>query len=496
MTAGGPFFLALDAGTSAVKAALFDSAGHQLAAAGAEYRLEYPYPDWVELDPEVYWQATQTAIATVLRRSEVDPEAIPAMGVTSQGETLITLDEVGRPLRKAIVWLDNRAREEAGRIAEAFDPEEVYRRTGQQEIVPCWTATKILWLRSHEPHVFAAAARFLMVQDYIVYRLTGRFVSDHALNPSTLYYDLTSGDWWTSMLEFLEVPRSRLPELVFSGTPVASVQGVAGLGAGTSVVTTPIDQISGALGAGNLSSGIITETTGSAMAICATCNGPRYDPQRRIGLYRHALPDSYALLPWVPTAGMLFSWFREHFGGERDFAELEREAWSAPPGSEGLLILPHLNGTFAPEVNPSARGVFYGVTLGHTRGHFIRAIFEAIAFMLRDQMDILESLSVPVEQICSLGGGARSDLWLQIKANVLDRPVVTTEIEEVAALGVAIIAATAAGVYPDFSVAIDEMVRYQRRFFPEPESVGRYAEAFARYRELNRLLVPTFGVDS
>lgn len=487
-----PCFLALDAGTSSVKAALFDIVGQQLAVHAAAYQLEHPRPDVVELDPDCYWQAAREAIRAVLRHACVAPAAVSALGVTSQGETLIVLDQDGRPLRKAIVWLDNRAVEEARQIAESFDAETVYRLTGQHEIVPCWTAAKILWLRRNEPEVFARAGRYLMVADYLLYKLTGRYVTDHALNPSTLYYDLTRDDWWERMLAFLGIRRDQLPQPVCSGTPVGVVNADVGLPANTKVVTAPIDQIAGAVGAGNLAPGMITETTGSVMAICATCKSPHYDPQRRLGLYRHARPGTYALLPWVPTAGLLYRWFRDTLGGGLDFGELDREAASVAPGAEDLMVLPHLNGAFSPDSNPAARGVFHGISLAHGRAHFVRAILESIAFMLRDQIELLESLDVPVERICALGGGASSDLWLQIKADILQREVVTCETREVTALGVAMLAATGAGAYPTLDEAAVNMVRFNKSFLPQCEHRATYDALFETYRKLNRIILPTF----
>lgn len=493
MNAHSPLFLALDAGTSSVKASIFDLDGRQVAAHAAEYALEHPRPDWVELNPEIYWTAAQSAIRAVLSAEGVRPEAIAALGVTSQGETLIMLDREGRPLRKAIVWLDNRADAEARAIAAAFDPETVYRVTGQQEIVPCWTAAKLLWVQRHEPEVFARASRFLMVQDYLVYRLTGRFVSDHALNPSTLYYDLTRGAWWPPMLAFLGIDPGQLPELVNAGTPVGRITADLGLPPTTTVVTAPIDQIAGALGAGNLAPGFITASTGSAMAICATCRTPHYDPARRIGLYRHALPGQYALLPWVPTAGMLLRWFRDAFGGGLDFAALVREAAVIAPGADGLTLLPHLSGALSPEVNPAARGVFYGLTLGHGRAHCVRAILEAVAFLLRDQIELLESLEIDVRQVCAIGGGARSDTWLQIKADVLNREIVTPDCSEVTGLGVAMLAALGAGLVSRLDEAATRMVRLRKRFYPDSTTAAASESAYQTYRRLNRLLLPTFG---
>ena len=299
------FILTLDAGTTSLKGALFDLAGNMIASRVHEYHLEKPAPDIVELDPEIYWLAAKTVIAEILMETKVNPKNISALGVTSQGETLIVLDKNGRPLRKAIVWLDNRAKDEAEIIKREFGGELVYKVTGQQDVVPGWPAAKILWLRNHEPEVFKATAKYLMLGDYLIYRLTGVFATDHALNPSTLYYDLVNGLWWKEMLEFLHVSEKQLPVLMNSGESAGNVSVDIGLTGNTAVTVAPIDQVAAAVGAGNIAPGMITETTGCALAICATVEHPVYDPEMRIGLYRHALPGMFVLMPWVPTAGMI-----------------------------------------------------------------------------------------------------------------------------------------------------------------------------------------------
>lgn len=487
------YFLAVDVGTSSVKVVLFDAIGQQAAVHVQEYTLETPSPEIVELDPDIYWQSTQTAIRRVLADSKVAPASILSVGVTSQGETLIVLDKDGTPLRKAIVWLDNRTTEEVEQISRAFDIDEVYRITGQQAIVPTWTATKILWIRNHEPDVFKKVEMFCLVADYIIYKLTNRYVSDHAMNPSTLYYNLVDGIWWEGMLSFLDITSGQLPELKLSGTPIGTVTAEVGLACGTHVTTAPIDQVAGAIGAGNIRSGMVTETTGSAMAICATCMDTLYDPKKRVGLYRHAADGVYVLLPWVPTAGMVFRWFRDEFGGGKSYKELDLEAAAIPRGSNDLLLLPHLNGAVCPSSNPDAKGVFYGFSLAHTRGHFVRALFESVAFMLRENLDMLGTLGIPVEFVCSLGGGAQSPLWLQIKADVLNRDIVTVDTEEATCMGVAILASVAAGFYASVDEAVRGMIRFDCTYHPSPDAVNIYQKAYENYLCLNKTLLPTFG---
>jgi xylulokinase len=480
------FILTLDAGTTALKGALFDFSGHMLGVCVHEYHLDNPAPDIVELDAEVYWSAAKAVIADILKETSVPPAAITALGVTSQGETLIVLDKQGRPLRKAIVWLDNRAKAEAEIINNELGRDLVYRVTGQQDIVPGWPAAKILWLRNHEPEVFNAAGKFLMLEDYLIYRLTGNFATDHALNPSTLYYDFLEGCWWRSMLDFLRVSSHQLPVLLESGASAGKVVAKIGLSDQTAVTVAPIDQVAAAVGAGNIAPGVITETTGGALAVCATVERPMYDPQMRVGLYRHAVPGLFVLLPWIPTAGMILRWFRDEFGGGMDYSALVEQAAKVSPGSDGLLLLPHFAGMNSPDVNPEAKGVFWGISTAHRKAHFIRAILEGVAFALRDNLELLVQTGIDCREITSLGGAARSKLWLQIKADVLQRGIKTIHCEETTSLGTAVLAATGTGGFAKIEAAVVAMVHPAATVSPDIHYRGVYDAAFRKYRELNR----------
>lgn len=490
------YLMAVDAGTTSVKTVIFDTAGHQIASSLCEYSLEHPASDMVEVDPEVYWSAARQGIAATLADAALSPEQIAAVGVTSQGETLIVLDKNGKPLRKAIVWLDNRATVESGMIAERFGREKVYHRTGQQDIVPAWTAAKILWIRRNQPEIFAGIGKILMVADYIIYRLTGVFRTDHALNPSTLYYDIVERRWWTEMLEFLNIGEHQLPRLANSGESAANALAESGLSENTIICPAPIDQVAAALGAGNIAPGMITETTGSAMAICATLDSPRYDEQMRIGLYQHAIPGNYVMMPWVPTAGMVLRWFRDELGAGLDYSGLSSLAAPVPAGCDGLVMLPFLSGSFCPEINPDARGVFYGISLAHKQAHFVRAALEAVAFLLRHNIETLENAGVKCSSITSLGGGARDELWLQIKADVLNRPVHLPVCGETTCLGAAILAAKAAGLFSSIGDAVKSMVHMRKTIQPIPQNVEVYGKFYQKYIKINNLIMPSFGEKS
>ena len=484
------YALALDAGTTSLKCTLFDASGRVAATHAEEYALEKPGPDQVEVDAETYWQSARRAIPAVLAASKVTAGDVRSVGVTSQGETLIVVDRDGRPLRKAIVWLDNRSRAEADTLGEALELDEVYRVTGQQEMVPTWTATRIEWLRRNEAEVFRKAHKYLLVGDYLVYRLTGRYATDRAMNPSTLYYDLTTDNWWPDMLQLLGIDDGQLPELVTSGEVVATLTASAaeetGLSRETLVTTAPLDQVAGTVGAGNLEPGVVTECTGAAMALCATLDRPMYDPRKRVGLYAHAIHGRFVLMPWVPTAGMVLRWFRDAFGGGTDYPGLIEEAAGVEPGAEGLTMLPHLCGAFGPEPDSNAKGAFLGVTLSHGRGHFVRAILESVACMVRENLDMLRGMGVPVREIRSLGGAARSDLWLQIKAAVCGQDLLVMDGEEATGLGTAMLSFVGNGTYRSLEEARANMVRVRREVAPDADAVKQYEEVFKRYLALDR----------
>jgi xylulokinase len=500
-------FLGIDAGTTALKAALFDLEGRLLALDRQEYQLLTPAPAWVELEPEVYWQALCRAVRNALGHSRLDAGSVRALAISSQGETLVTLDGEGRPTRPAIVWLDNRAVDEAKWLAGQFDIEEVYRITGQPEIAPGWPACKILWLKRHEPDAFARTARFLLLEDYLLYRLTGCFVTELALQTSSLLLDIRRKMWWEPMLDILGLSPDRLGRLVESGEVVGPLSRAGaqdlGLTRGALAVSGAMDQSAGAVGAGNIAPGLATESTGGALAILATLEEPRYDPQRRVPCHVHARQDAYCLLPWAQTAGMALRWFRDQFfdlerraaldRGLDVYDEIARAAAQVPAGSDGLVVLPHLEGAACPEFNPAARAVFFGATLRHTRVHFVRAIMESVAYMLRVNLEIVEELGVPVREVRSMGGGAHSPLWLQIKADVLQKPLTPVAVEDAACLGAALMAATATGAHASLEEAVACMVRLGETVEPDAGRAEVYQQGYGQYLELYQRLAPMFG---
>lgn len=496
--------LAIDAGTTSVKAGLFTPDGRCLGVGRQEYQLETPAADRVQLDPEVYWQACVKTVREALRQSGMTHPRVKALGVSSQGETTITLDSQGKVIYPALVWLDNRATAQAAFLAERFS-REVYTRTGIPEIGPTWSACKILWIRENEPDVFSRACKFLLVQDYLIYRLTGRIVTDGSLSCTTLYFDIVRKGWWTELLDAIGVRADQLPELVEPGTGVGTLSPEAaaqlGLTPETCVVAGGMDQAVGAIGAGNFKPGKVSESTGAALAIQATIAHPMIDRSGVVPVYCHSVPGQYLFVPVCPTAGMAFKWLRDSFfrdemeRADREqtdaYDRLTRLAEQIPAGSDGLIMLPHLMGAFSPEPNLLARGSFTGFTLHHTRGHFVRALLEGVAFLLKRNLDYIERTGMAIPEILSTGGGSRSRLWNRIKANVCNRPIVTLANEETALLGDAILAGVACGLFQSIEEGCNSMVAVKESIEPDGDARA-YIEPYRLYCDLDQRLADYF----
>jgi len=491
------YFLSIDIGTTSIKIAIFESNGQLRGMSTEEYALSTPSSNCIELAVDVHWSACKKGIAETLKKSGIKSEKIAAISISSQGETLVPIDKSGKPLRNAIIWLDTRAKAESLEISRTFPADEFYHVTGLPNVCPVWPAAKILWMKKNQPRIFNQTFKFLLLKDYFLYRLTGEFITDPTISSSTGFLRLQEKDWWDEMLNFIELDKDQLPQLVNSeeviGKLISQVASEIGLSPNTLVVAGAMDQMAGAIGAGNINPGVITETTGTALAILATVVEPIYDPQRRIPCSPHAVSNKFVLMPYSETSGIVLKWFRDTFGTRDDgkketYDALMKLAKTVPAGSEGLLALPYFVGSFCPHFNPEARGAIVGISLNHKKSHFIRALVESIAFMLRENIELLEGLGVKVEKVRSLGGAAKSDFWLQIKSDVLNLPVELPKCSEASSLGAAILAGVGAGIYKDIDEAVKITGSVKKTFSPGLENVSKYQQIYQNYLGLYRKL--------
>lgn len=489
--------ITLDVGTTAVKAGIFDETLKPLGFCIREYSLLTLPNGIVELPAAVYWENVVRAVRTIMAESGADPRKVEVITAATQGETLIPVDRHGNPLHNAIVWLDGRAVEETGYIKLGFSADGVYSVTGLPEITPLCPVSKVLWLKNKKPEIYSEAFKVLLLEDYLVFRLTGKFVTNPALMCSTGYFDINSSGLWTEMLDYCGIAADKFPEIRECGKVIAGLTpGAAeelGLPQEVSVSTGAMDQVASAIGSGNIKDGVITETTGTALVVAATCIKPDLSRANPVTVYCHGFKGKYLLVNISQTAGILLKWFRDEFcidlvnecegGIESVFKRMDSLAEAIPPLSDGLLLFPHLAGMQLPEVNPAARGVFFGVGLDTGRGHFIRSMLEAVGYILKDNLKALEDLGVVTTKVTSLGGGARSPLWLRIKADICGKEFSRMRQDESTSVGAAILGGLAAGVFQSPEQACSLLDR-QEAAKPNPENNDKYKYGYEKYRLL------------
>lgn len=492
-----PLILSVDLGTTSIKQAVIDKKGRIVADVMREYSLLAPNASCAECSEETYWEAFSDGLAQLLDMIGDRKTDIRALGISAQGETLFFLDENGKPLRNAIVWMDNRADSEAEALREKFTDEKCYEITGQVSFDPCWPAAKILWVKNNEPEIFARTTKFALIEDWLIYRLTGKFVSEGSLLCSTVYWNIRTKKWWPEMLDFIGIREDQLPEIKEPGEKVAAIlPGVAkqlGLSEEIMVCTGVLDQVAGAIGVGNIREGMFSENIGAALAICAPMSTLRFDPNRKMPVHYFGIPDMYMLHTFT-TGGMTLKWFRDSFcdmemakaaeSGKSAYNIISDEASKVPPGCDGLVALPHLGGSMAPDVNAKAKGVFYGFTLKHGRAHFARAIMESVGFIIQRNIEAIENAGLKVDELRSLGGGSKSPLWNQIKSDIIKKPLITIKCSEAACLGAAIVAGVAVGIFSSIEEACENMAEEKARYLPNEENAEIYEIAYEDYKAL------------
>lgn len=458
--------MGIDVGTTSIKTAVFNKELLMLYNNNIDYTLE-SHGDIVEFEATKYWDIVKQELDSL-------DLAVDALAIDTQCETLILTDEDGNPVRKAIVWLDNRATKEAEEIEKHFGRKKVYEVTGQPEITATWPACKLLWVKKNEPEVWAKTKKIFLLEDYLLYKLTGKFATEKTLQSSTIYFDINNSTWWHEMLSFIGVQPSMLPTLYDSGVYIGDYKGIK-------IVTGAMDQVSGAIGAGVIKKGIVSEMTGTTMVIFSPCDTvPEYKENSIIPCH-YNYDGKYCLLSWSSTAGMALKWFKNALCEDFSFQELDELAKDIAPGADGLTFLPYLCGSTMPKYNPNARGSFTGLTTEHTRGHFVRAIMEAISCTLREN---LEYLNLNVNEIRAMGGGANSPLWCQMKADMTGKTLQTLKNKETACLGGAILAGVGTGAFQSVEEAA-KMISIKDSFSPKGTD---YSSAYQNYKFADNIL--------
>jgi xylulokinase len=489
-------FLGIDVSTTATKALLCDERGTVVAVGSTEYGYDTPKPLWSEQAPALWWDGAVASIRAVLAQSGVDAGSVAGVGLTGQMHGLVLLDDAGRVLRPAILWNDQRTAAECDEIRRRVGASRLIAVTGNDALTG-FTAPKVLWVRTHEPEVFARARHLLLPKDYVRLRLSGAYAMDVADGAGTLLVDLRARTWSDEVLAALDIPRAWMPPLfegpAVTGTITAEAAAATGLRAGTPIVGGGGDQAAQAVGVGAVREGIVALTLGTSGVVFAATREPRVEPEGRLHAFCHAVPGRWHLMGVMLSAAGSLRWYRDTVAPGTPYPDLLAPAADIEPGCEGLLFLPYLTGERTPHPDPFARGAFVGLTVRHTRAHLTRAVLEGVAFGLKDGFDLMSSAGLPpVEQVRVSGGGARSALWQQILADVLGAELVTVNTTEGAAYGAALLAGVGAGAWRSVDDACDACITTTGRVAPAVATRAAYARAHEAYRALYPALSPGF----
>jgi xylulokinase len=490
------YFIGIDSSTTATKALLMDESGNVLGVASSEYSYETPQPLWSEQSPSLWWTATIESIRLVLAKTNVDTASIKGIGLTGQMHGLVLLDEKSQVLRPALLWNDQRTAAQCDEIREKLGRERLIQITGNDALTG-FTAPKILWVQEHEPEIWKRARHILLPKDYVRYKMTGEFAIDCADGAGTILFDLKKRNWSQEVLTALDIPFEYLPKVYegtdITGTLLPNVAAELGLPAGIPIVGGGGDQAASAVGTGAVSAGIASLSLGTSGVVFVTTDTPAIEPKGRLHAFCHSVPGKWHFMGVMLSAAGSLRWHRDTFAPGIGYDQLLEPAANIQPGSDGLLFLPYLTGERTPHPDPLARGAFVGLTVRHTLPHLTRAVIEGVSFGLRDSFELIKNAGVTqIKEVRVTGGGARSPLWRQILADVLDVELTTVASEEGAAYGAALLAAVGTGTFPDVQTACEKTIQITGRTKPSPD--GKiYNELYPIYRDLYPALSAQFN---
>jgi len=491
------YVLGIDVGTGGTRAVLVDRNGGIASSATCEHvPFASPRTSWAEQDPHDWWRAAGSAIRSVL--DNVPGANVTCIGLAGQMHGAVLLDENDEVLRPALIWCDQRTQAQCDWLNSRLGESKIIELTCNPALTN-FTLTKLLWVRDHEPEVWKRFRRVLLPKDYVRFRMTGEHAMDVAEASGTLMLDVARRRWSQEMMAAVDLPMSCLPKLYESPEICSRVSeaGAAhtGLRPGTAVVAGAGDQAGGAVGMGVVRAGVVSATIGTSGVVFAATDTPAMDIRGRVHTFCHAVPGRWHVMGVTQAAGLSLRWLRDLLknSGELTYDQLTREAAAIPPGSDGVLWAPYLMGERTPHLDPNARGTLTGLAASHTRGHIARAVLEGVAFSLKDTVSLFAEMKVPVRTVRLGGGGARSELWRQIQADVYGREVEVLTAEEGAAYGAALLAGAGTKFWKSVEDACDAVVKVQTRVKADAAASEALAKQYEKYRMLYPALRPVFA---
>ncbi len=491
------YLIGVDIGTSGTKTVLFDETGTVVASALREYPLYQPQNGWAEQDPEDWRRAALETLAEVVEKSGVSSEKIKGIGLSGQMHGLVMLDEENRVLRRSIIWCDQRTAKECEEITERVGSSRMIEITANPALTG-FTASKILWVRNHEPELYQKCRHILLPKDYVRFCLTGAYATEVSDASGMQLLDVPNRCWSEEILEKLEIAPELLAEVYESpevtGYITADVASATGLKAGTPVVGGAGDNAAAAVGTGVVSDGKAFTTIGTSGVVYAHTSQISIDPKGRVHTFCCAVPGCWHVMGVTQAAGLSLKWFRDNFCMEEirtaegmgvdPYYLMDCQAERVPIGCNKLLYLPYLMGERTPHLDPDCRGVFFGLSAVHTKYDMLRAVMEGVTFSQRDSVEILREMGVQIGEMLACGGGGSSPLWRQMLADTFACPVKTVVSKEGPALGVAILAGVGAGIYTSVESGCEAVIRTNPQQTPVAENIPQYEKYYQLYHRL------------
>ncbi len=502
-----PVYLGIDIGTSGTKTLAMNEDGQILASAMEEYPLSSPKPGWSEQAPQDWWQASVNSVRKVMKVAKLKAADIGGVGLSGQMHGSVFLDKSGNVIRPALLWNDQRTAAECAEIETRAGGRAKLIQMVANPALTGFTAPKILWLRNKEKKNFDKTVQVLLPKDYVRFRLTGEFATEVSDASGTLLLDVINRKWSTDLLRKLELDPKLFPKVYESEDITGVLSETAakemGLKAGTPVVGGGGDQAASAIGNGIVGSGVISATMGTSGVVFAHSEHVQVDPLGRVHTFCHAVRGHWHVMGCVLSAGGSLQWFRNQLC-QAEIAAAKKlkvdpyelitdQAASAPAGSEGLFFLPYLTGERTPHADPNARGSWVGLSLRHGKNHMARSVMEGATYAMRDTLEIIKSMGIPVKQIRLSGGGARSQFWRQMQADIYGQSVVTINASEGPAYGVALLAAAGTGAYKGIVEACEATISVVSKTPNKPTATKVYNAGYPVYQQLYRSLKNDFA---
>lgn len=491
-------FLGIDLGTSSVKIILMNENGNVVGSISKEYPVYYPEAGFAEQNPDDWWNATKEGIHELIIRTGMKNDDIKSIGLSGQMHGLVLLDRNNNILTPAILWCDQRTQEECDYITETLGKERLAKYTGNKALTG-FTAPKILWVRKYLPNVYKNIAHIILPKDYIRFKLTGEFATEVSDASGTLLFDIGQRRWSKEMLDILDIPENVMP-ICYESTDITGyitkeAADLTGLKEGTLVVGGGGDQASGAVGTGTVRSGIVSVALGTSGVVFASQDKYAIEEDLRLHSFCHANGKWHVMGVMLSAASCLKWWVDNvnNLGSNNiTFDELLKEAEKSEPGGDGLIFLPYLMGERTPYSDPYAKGCFIGLNITHNRGHMTRAILEGVSFGLRDSLELIKELNIPVNEVRVSGGGAKSRLWRHILADIFNVRIDMINATEGPSFGAAIMAAVGYGLYKDVYEACSKLIKVTDSVYPTSQNVTKYNKAYQIYKNLYKTLKDTF----